>query len=321
MEEKNSIRLSIIIPVYNVKEYLSTCLESIISQDLSNVEVLLINDGSTDNSDQICLEYCKRDKHFLFFNKQNGGLSDARNYGISKARGTYLQFVDSDDVLLKHAIRIIKRIVGQSKTDVLKINFKRFQEDKNELLVNDNSMNIQVVKSEELVEDIFYNRTQSYTWSYIVKKSIFIDNDIFFPIGRNYEDMATTCKLLIKAKNAVLVDNQMYGYRNRENSISNSSNAKNALDIVNNLSSVENFFELLPINIYDSGYINFELYYLLLAFQESGYKSFRIKRKIIDEYNNHSKKVSIRYRVAYYSVRLGLYKTIQKFRKKIASLK
>ena len=89
--------ISIVVPVYNVENYLCMCLDSIMSQTYQNFECLLINDGSPDNSADICREYVEKDSRFQYFEKENGGLSDARNYGIRKSKGSYLTFVDSDD--------------------------------------------------------------------------------------------------------------------------------------------------------------------------------------------------------------------------------
>ena len=91
--------ISVIVPVYNVEEYLKQCLDSILEQTFSNYEVILVNDGSTDSSGLICQEYAEKDARIRYFEKENGGLSDARNYGIEQAQGEYLTFVDSDDFL------------------------------------------------------------------------------------------------------------------------------------------------------------------------------------------------------------------------------
>ena len=89
--------VSLVVPIYNVENYLRMCLDSIEHQTYSNIEVLLINDGSLDSSGEICQEYVARDSRFRYFEKENGGLSDARNYGIARSKGKFLTFIDSDD--------------------------------------------------------------------------------------------------------------------------------------------------------------------------------------------------------------------------------
>ena len=91
--------ISVIVPVYNVEEYLPKCIESIINQTYKNLEIILVDDGSTDNSGRICDEYAKKDDRIIVFHKENGGLSDARNCGIDAATGDWVQFVDSDDYI------------------------------------------------------------------------------------------------------------------------------------------------------------------------------------------------------------------------------
>ena len=96
--------ISVIVPVYNVEQYLRQCLDSILNQTYQEIEVLLINDGSTDASDEICREYAERDNRIRYFVKENGGLSDARNYALDRATGEYVTFVDSDDFLMEQAL-------------------------------------------------------------------------------------------------------------------------------------------------------------------------------------------------------------------------
>lgn len=96
--------ISVIVPVYNVEQYLRQCLDSILNQTYQEIEVLLINDGSTDTSDEICREYAERDNRIRYFVKENGGLSDARNYALDRATGEYVTFVDSDDFLMEQAL-------------------------------------------------------------------------------------------------------------------------------------------------------------------------------------------------------------------------
>lgn len=96
--------ISVIVPVYNVEQYLRQCLDSILNQTYPEIEVLLINDGSTDASDEICREYAERDNRIRYFVKENGGLSDARNYALDRAEGEYVTFVDSDDFLMEQAL-------------------------------------------------------------------------------------------------------------------------------------------------------------------------------------------------------------------------
>ena len=118
--------ISIIVPVYNVEEYLKQCLDSILEQTFSDYEVILVNDGSTDNSGLICQEYAEKDSRIRYFEKENGGLSDARNYGIEQAQGEYLTFVDSDDFLDKMHLNVLYTALVSNNVDISIVNYANY---------------------------------------------------------------------------------------------------------------------------------------------------------------------------------------------------
>lgn len=120
--------ISIIVPVYNVEEYLKQCLDSILEQTFSNYEVILVNDGSTDSSGLICQEYADKDARIRYFEKENGGLSDARNYGIEQTQGEYLTFVDSDDWVTETYIEELYSKLQYYNADISICNYFRFQD-------------------------------------------------------------------------------------------------------------------------------------------------------------------------------------------------
>lgn len=119
--------ISVIVPVYNVEEYLKQCLDSILEQTFSNYEVILVNDGSTDSSGLICQEYAEKDSRIRYFEKENGGLSDARNYGIEQAQGEYLTFVDSDDFLDKMHLNVLYTALVNNNVDISIVNYANYQ--------------------------------------------------------------------------------------------------------------------------------------------------------------------------------------------------
>lgn len=117
------IKISIIIPVYNVEKYLATCLDSVINQTYKNLEILLIDDGSTDSSGLICEQYSKKDTRIKTIHKKNGGLSDARNVGISYASGDYISFIDSDDFIDINTFTILNQYIKQYNADIITFNY------------------------------------------------------------------------------------------------------------------------------------------------------------------------------------------------------
>ena len=119
--------ISVIVPVYNTEKYLRKCIESILSQSYKNIELLLINDGSTDSSAEICREYLNKDKRCYYFEKENGGLSDARNYGIERASGEYITFLDSDDFFMEKAIEKLYATALLADSDLIIGGFCRFE--------------------------------------------------------------------------------------------------------------------------------------------------------------------------------------------------
>ena len=130
--------ISVIVPVYNVEKYLNRCVDSIINQTYSNLEIILINDGSTDTSGKICDEYKKRDNRIHVIHQKNGGLSAARNAGIVIANGNYFIFVDSDDLIHPQCIEILYKVIKNDCSDIVIGNYEKFDDfNKIDLKVND----------------------------------------------------------------------------------------------------------------------------------------------------------------------------------------
>lgn len=127
------IKISVIIPIYNVEQYLSQCLDSIINQTYTNLEIILINDGSTDNSEKICNQYKLLDPRIIVIHKTNGGLSDARNTGIKIATGDYISFVDADDFIDKNMYTILFQKINTTNADIIWYNHYNYQSS-NEIL-------------------------------------------------------------------------------------------------------------------------------------------------------------------------------------------
>lgn len=226
--------LSIIIPVYNVEKYLKQCVDSVISNKFDNIEIILVNDGSTDNSGVICEEYAKRDNRILAFNKKNGGLSDARNYGINEATGKYLMFLDSDDFIESNKLKGIIEILNRINVDVLMSPYNEIVDDEvvgveavNELLGNDFKVN-----NKELLECLFNNTKGLWTaWKYIVRKEFLRESGIEFKKGFLHEDVDYTTRILLKMNTFQYYNVPWYCYRTeRVGSIMNKKGFKSLQD-------------------------------------------------------------------------------------------
>ena len=134
--------LSVIIPVYNTERYLSACIESILSQAYLDIELLLIDDGSTDHSGAICDEYAAKDSRVRVSHKEDGGVSSARNLGLDQARGEYIHFVDSDDLVLQGSYQYISEVIFECSPDVICFNYVRDACNNNALIISDQGRRI-----------------------------------------------------------------------------------------------------------------------------------------------------------------------------------
>lgn len=212
--------ISVIVPVYNVEQYLKICLDSIINQTYINLEIILVNDGSTDGSGDICEEYKRNDGRIKVIHKENGGLSSARNIGIRNATGNWIGFVDSDDYVEKDMYESLLLLAKKYKADLVLGQFRTFDSLDIEDYINTNS-NI-IFKEKELIETFILNpgkyRITNSVWDRLYKKEL-VEN-IDFPEGKLNEDIVYTIEVFYKCKKAVYVDHAYYNYRiNRAESI------------------------------------------------------------------------------------------------------
>ncbi len=205
-------KISVIVPVYNVELYLDKCLNSIVSQDFDDYEIVIVNDGSTDNSQKIIDKYVKQYPNLVkSFEKVNGGLSSARNYGIKNSIGKYLMFVDSDDYIDQSALKKIYNCVLKDDSDIVVYNYY-------------NVKNGQCLKNPGYISNCFSNFekyivNQPSACNKLIRASIFKNNNIYFPEGRYYEDLGTMPILSIYANKISFLDDYLYYYVQRENSI------------------------------------------------------------------------------------------------------
>ena len=209
--------ISIIIPVYNTEQYLSKCLDSVINQTYKNLEIIVIDDGSTDNSGKICDEYALKDNRIKVVHKQNAGVSSARNIGLDIARGEYIAFIDSDDYIELDMYESLLKISSENFSDVTcsgyylvyknKIYSKRILKEKNSIV---EISNIKAVERGFI--DIGF-----YIGNKLFNKECFLN--LYFPAGDLFEDISVISKVFIKAKKIVIYNRPLY-YYNRTNLMS-----------------------------------------------------------------------------------------------------
>lgn len=226
--------ISIVIPVYNVEHYLERCLESVINQTYKNIEIILVDDGSTDNSGNLCDIYAKKDLRIKVYHKDNGGLSDARNYGISMSNGKYISFIDSDDYVASDMIEALYKALCQHKTDISICrpfdvyengNLSRLDEKKEN---SSNFITISNVQAMKLVLEAKVISVQA--WGKLYKKEIF--DNINFPKNKIAEDAFIILKVLNSVKNVCYTRSEKYFYVHRPGSITTRKFNSNSLNVI-----------------------------------------------------------------------------------------
>lgn len=225
--------ISIVVPVFNVEKYLNECLDSIVYQTYNNLEIILVDDGSTDNSGEICDSYGIRDKRIKVIHKQNGGLSDARNVGIKIAKGKYITFVDSDDEIAKDMIEYLYIMLKRSNADIAVCQRSLIDEDGKAILTQTEKKckDIIIQGYEECMKA--YLKTSdidTVAWGKLYKTSLF--EDVSYPKGRYHEDVFTTYKLVAKSKTIAIGYEKKYLYRIRQGSITQIAFSKKHMDAI-----------------------------------------------------------------------------------------
>lgn len=233
LEEK----ISVVIPVYNVENYVLRCLNSICQQTYSNLEIIVVNDGSTDRSLEICKKVECADSRVKVYTKKNGGLSDARNYGILKATGKYICFIDSDDFIHKNMIEILYKNINKYNAQISSIAFKMFYDGEiiSESPIGDIADNVETYNSEDAIRYLFLTDKKgiplkfgNFAWNKMYLKSLF--DDVKYPVGKKMEDLGTTYKLILKAKMITYNDIPTYYYYQRVDSILHKADSQLYID-------------------------------------------------------------------------------------------
>ena len=214
--------ISIVVPVYNVAPYLKLCLESIVNQTYPHFEVLLINDGSRDNSKDICLEFVESNNRFKYIEQDNAGLSSARNTGILNATGEFITFIDGDDFVEPNYLEELYYTSLKNDSEIVIGSYKEFNEEDNNYYIHVFDYKEEHYKHSELIENIaeFERRSLEFQtcWGILYHKRLF--ENVMFPIGKNIEDTRTNYKLYMESCKTTYIHKDLYVYRIRKGSIS-----------------------------------------------------------------------------------------------------
>lgn len=259
----SSIKISIVIPVYNVEEYLNECIDSVLSQTYKNIEVILVDDGSLDNCPKICDEIALFDSRVKVIHKKNGGLSDARNEGMKYITGDYFIFLDSDDYWTDNLF--LETVVTdklQEEKDVIIFGYTK------ELnLLNTYQRNILfentfkgLTKAHFLEKMVNNDKIQSTSCNKIVNSRVIKNHDMTFVKGRVSEDIDWTARILLYAENFDYFDKYIYFYRENFNSITHRISKKSILDLKYNIEKIVSWSENIKKTDYYDSYMNYCAY-------------------------------------------------------------
>lgn len=205
------MKLSIVVPIYNIEDYLDKCLNSVLNQTFKDFECLLVIDGIKDNSYLIAEKYAGIDYRFKVIYKPNGGLSDARNVGMEHAMGEYIYFLDGDDFLYASAMEKCVNKLDETKADmvIFDVTQHNLEQNTTELLKNDFDEN-QTYTVEK--EPTLLIKVLNAAWNKMYRKDLFIDNNLNYPIKYYYEDLGTTYRLMLKSKSIAFINEPLYNY-------------------------------------------------------------------------------------------------------------
>ena len=269
--------ISIIVPIYNVKEYLSRCIDSILSQTYSNIEIILSDDGSTDGSSDICDEYEKKDKRIRVIHEMNKGLSEARNRGIRIARGKYLSFIDSDDWVSPNFILKLYYALIRTSSDISECLFKKTDRfDCN----GEDTGKIESFSKEQVLLKLCHNNHERHVvaWNKLYKSELF--EGLVFPLGKLHEDEFTTHLVFNKCKSVSIIYDELYFYYQNDQSIINKKINLKRLDSIEGIYNRLMFFKEQGMNTHFE-YCSVLLFKQFLDFAFIPYVKYENKKEFV----------------------------------------
>ncbi len=265
-------KISVIIPIYNTEKYLERCLDSAINQTFKDIEIILINDGSIDNSYKICQKYQKKDSRIRLFNQENRGQGFARNFGIIQSKSDFIFFLDSDDFIEPDTIEQLYNQVIFDKSDIVIGGWEKVNEDLTQIIKTNPAIDVDVLNSKNRVSYIFSFQFTYVACGILINKKKFLDNFLFFP---NYfhEDLYLMPKIFYFARKISYVDNKFYKWIERNDSSSNSFSMEHAISVGGILVDWSNF--LLKEKIYEENQKSlFKGFIKCIAFGKNQAKKF-----------------------------------------------
>lgn len=245
-------KVSIIVPIYNVEDFLDKCMESILGQTYKNIEIILVDDGSTDSSGKIADKYAEKDSRIKVYHKKNGGLPAARNFGLRKISGKFVSFIDSDDWVDIDYISTLFNAMSYDDSDISVCGLYKAYDDENIKCSNRYEIDHEVFSNIDAVKDIMLAQPilKVMAWGKLYKKSLFFKNNIQYPKGRSLgEDAFTTYKLMYFSKKISYINKPLYYYRQRPGSIMSQSKIDSSRYFLDTTNEMKEFADKYYLDI------------------------------------------------------------------------
>lgn len=276
-------KISVIVPVYNTEKYLEKCLDSLVNQTMNNIEIIVVNDGSIDHSEDIIKKYEEKYKNMIkYYKKENGGLSSARNYGISKAKGKYIAFVDSDDYL---DINLFSKLEKYIQKDIDLIKYKTIKIYENKKQEKFEGPVFEQKNGQEAFDELYSKDVLlEPAWLYLYKREFWNKNNFKYMVNTYHEDFGLTPLIIVKSESVVSTNIYGYYYMQRQNSIvtDTTKNIKKAYDLLIHYDNMIKKINELKIN--EKTKENIKIYYtnaILLNINNLNKKDYKNYKKEI----------------------------------------
>ena len=284
-------KISVIVPVYNVEQYLERCVDSIINQTYTNLEIILVNDGSTDNSGKLCDELAKKDERIRVIHKENGGLSDARNRGIDESESDLVGFIDSDDYIDSDMYEVLLKNLNDTDADLSMCALYDVYNNTPEVQVTNKET--WKLSSEQAIKMVMEAKILSVTAvNKLYRKSLF--TDLKFEVGKIAEDAFIMIKLLDKCEKIVATNEKKYYYVHRENSITTQKFSTKFLNVIEAYEQNSNIIlEKYPkLKDVAQTRMNWAYFYVLdRLLLDDNYNDKELENKLISYLKNHRKDI------------------------------
>ena len=320
--------ISIILPIYNVEKYLEECLESIRNQSYKDYELIIVNDGSTDESGKIVEDYRDKFKYVKIINQENKGISEARNTGLKYAKGEYILFVDSDDYLRKDTLEKLINTALETNSDIVISNYYLYFHNGNDIKHLKHMPKKKTYSNNEVINLMLLNKIQGHVWNKLFKYSLLNKINFEFEKDRIIEDIFPIFKAVNSASKIVYIDEALYFYRQREESLVNKRNKKLTEDYYHAAISIIKYIKENKIKVKEESLRAFKaevfsyfIYHYTNEDIKNNYKSFKKSK-----YNNLNmnlkefiflKEVNLQDKLRIVLWKLGLFNFIKKVKRKI----